>query len=366
MNNKTKIIIDELKNAGLITKESDLTGGDSTNIIFDFMMHNYKCLLEPTVDEEELKRSMNKGKIFHDVIMKFGKYFLKNPQVILDADKILQEDKTLFDEEYRNSKLTSEPVIYVANHGFKDDILSTMLAINKRSFLVFGSLPQFYGTFDGYMLAQNGIILVNRKVKASRASGVPKAQILLKNGMSVALCPEGVWNKSPNVSILDLWSGFYRMAKKEDGTFYPVVPVINYIQNTHKPGKDNKIYTVVGKPIDVSGLTEEEAIERVRTIMNTWYWKLIEEYGKSTREELLAGFNDSTEAWEDELVKRVKTADKYDLEIEVSADKVKHDDPIKVWESIADLEITKENALEVTRARKLVKELKRNDFQHRY
>ena len=109
-----------------------------------------------------------------------------------------------------------------------------------------------------------------------------------------------------------------------------------------------------------------QAMEYVNTRMVTWYWKLMEKFGFTTRDELLNNYSNMTEAWEDELEKRVATADKYDYEIEISADRRKEIDPIKVWEPIANLEMTKENALEVTKAKVKVKELKSNDFQHRF
>lgn len=375
MNKKTKIIIDELKKAGLITKEEDLTAGDKTNLIFDYMIKHYSYLLDTETDKVLSKENFEKGKIIHEIILKFGKYFLKNPQIIENREKLLNGDNETFSNVDKSNfsedaKLPEGPVIFVTNHGFKDDILATILAAKRRAFIVFGSLPQFYGTIDGILSAKNGVIMVNRKVDKSKSSSIEKGKYALANGTSLMICPEGVWNKKPNGGMLDFWSGFYRIAQKEDGTFYPIIPIVHYISNTHKPGKENPIHTIVDDPIILDGMSQKEGVEYVRTRMLSWYWKLIEKYGKTTRKELLDGYDSSTEAWEDELTERVKTADKYDLEIEISADKVKKDDLLKeqleVWETIANLKITKENAKEVVEAKKLVKELKRNDFQHRF
>ena len=57
---------------------------------------------------------------------------------------------------------------------------------------------------------------------------------------------------------------------------------------------------------------------------------------------------------------------KYDLQIETTADYQRKDTPLKVFEPIANLELTKNNSNEVLAARKLVRQLKRDDFQHRY
>ncbi len=367
----TREIVDELINAGLIKDESDLTANDKTNFIFDYMVRKYSYLLQN--DEETIMPDdcFRKGKIMHEIIVNFGKYFLKNPQIIENRYELLAGDSETFSDRNRESMkstvtLPDGPVIFLSNHGFKDDVLATIIAAKRRAFIVFGSLPQFYGTVDGLLSAKNGVVMVNRKVSKSKSTSVAKGKYALEHGVSLMICPEGVWNKSPNMPMLNFWDGFHRIAKKDDGTYYPIVPIVHYISNTHKPGKDNPIHTVVDDPIILDGMTDEEAMEYVNTRMVTWYWKLMEKFGFTTRDELLNNYSNMTEAWEDELEKRVATADKYDYEIEISADRRKEIDPIKVWEPIANLETTKENALEVTKAKVKVKELKSNDFQHRF
>ena len=350
MNKKTKAILDEMIELGIITKESDLTAGDNTSLLFDYMIRKYGHLLKDDVRITLPEDEYDKGELIHKIMISLGKYFLNNPQVI----------------EKKNYKESDEPCIYIANHRFKDDILATMLAAKERSYLVFGSLPEFFGTFDGLMSAKNGVAMVNRKISSSRKSSVEKAKDILAHNKSVLIFPEGVWNKTPNNLLLDLWSGFYRIAKKEDGTFYKVVPIVNYIKNTHDKDKNNKIHTYVDCPINLEGMDEKEAITYIRDRMATIYYNMMEEYGKSTREEELKGFNSSEEAWEDELKKRVATASKYDIEIETSADRKDKNSPLSVWEPIANLEVTKENAIAVAHAKQLVKTLKKNDYQHNY
>lgn len=370
MNRKTRIILDEMKRAGLIIKDDDITAGEKTNFIFDYMIKHYSYLLKDDIDVILPKSDLKKGKIIHEILIKFGKYFLSNPQIFEDRKKLLEEDNETFSNDdsviLGEVKLPDEPVIFVSNHSFKDDVLATMLAAKRRSYILFGSLPHFYNTLDGLLSAKNGVIMVNRKVSSSRKTSVDKGKYVLDNGMNLMVFPEGVWNKKPNGCMLDFWSGFYKLAKKEDGTFYPIVPIIHYISNTHKPGHDNPIHTIIDNPIYLNGMDEKEGIEFIRTRMLTWYYKLMEMYGKTTRAEILDGYENVTEAWEDELRKRVATAARYDYEIEISADKRRKDEPLSVWEPISELEITKKNAVEVTKAKQLVKELKRNDFQHRF
>ena len=360
MQKQTRAILDELISKNLITKDEDLTAGEKTNIIFDYLVQNYAHLLENDIDTVLPDSSFQEGETFHKLITKYGKLFLKNPQIIEDRCKLLRNDTETFPDRNRASlgkvKLPDEPVIFIANHHFKDDVLATILAAERRAFILFGSLPKLYGTIDGLLAIKNGVAVVNRKIEGSRHASIDKCQHILKKGMDLIIYPEGVWNKKPNGEMLDFYSGFYRTAKKEDGSFYPIVPIIHYINNTHKKGKDNPIYTVIDDPIYLEGKNAKEEIIQIRENMLTWYYKCMENYGTTTRSQLLQGFNNATEAWEDELEQRVKTAGKYDTEIELSADKKNPNDSLLVWEAI-------ENA---TPGIPYVKELKRNDFQHRF
>lgn len=360
MQKKTRKILDELIAKNLITKEEDLTAGQKTNFMFDYIVQNYAYLLEHDVDVVLPDSTFEKGDNFHTLITQYGKYFLKNPQIIEDRYKLLRNDPKTFPDRDRASlgkvELPKEPTIFISNHHFKDDVLGTILAANRRAFILFGSLPQLYGTLDGLLAIKNGVAVVNRKVEDSKHASIEKCQYILKKGMDLIIYPEGVWHKKPNGQMLDFYSGFYRTAQKEDGSFYPIVPIVHYINNTHKKGKDNPIHTVIDDPIYFEGKNPKEEIRQVRETMLTWYYKCMENYGVTTRSELLQGYDNATEAWEAELEERIKTADRYDKEIEFSADKRNPEDTLLVWEAIE----------KATPGIPYVKELRRNDFQHRF
>lgn len=91
---------------------------------------------------------------------------------------------------------------------------------------------------------------------------------------------------------------------------------------------------------------------------------MMEKYGQSTREEELYGYNSSAEAWENHLEKRVASTSRYDREIELNANYKPKDkiDPIEVWSAVAN-SINDPNK---EYAQKLIKELKRNNFQGRF
>lgn len=81
--------------------------------------------------------------------------------------------------------LPDEPVIWMPNHGFRDDPFASVLAAQRHAYMVFGSLLQFYNTVDGITSWLNGLIMINRKVARSRKSSVAKADQVLQRGTDI-------------------------------------------------------------------------------------------------------------------------------------------------------------------------------------
>ena len=79
---------------------------------------------------------------------------------------MLDDPKTLKID--RGIQLPEKPVIFVANHGFRDDVLATVLAAKRHAYLYCGSLPLFYNSFNGYATSLVGQVMTNRKSKQSK------------------------------------------------------------------------------------------------------------------------------------------------------------------------------------------------------
>lgn len=261
--------------------------------------------------------------------------------------------------------LPSEPVIWASNHNFKDDTLASILAAQRHAYILFGSLPQFYNTFDGITAWLNGVAMANRKVTASKKTSTAKAVRAINCGADLLIFPEGVWNKSPNALAIDLWPGIYRIACE---TGAKVVPIVHYLRDNNT-SKSNPIHTVIDDPIRIDNLTERQALDCIRDVLATWYYLMIEAYGKSSRDEVLKETSSFVEAWEQQLTERVSVVDRYDEEIEFWADyrpkwKVP---PQQVWQAIADItNITPQNVGHIFYAKQLVAQCAREDFQHRF
>lgn len=346
-----------------ITGINDLTAGEEPSLLFYVLADKLSYLLENDPDKVLSKKGIEIRKKLNYLIKKLGPSFLKSPQVIENRKKLLDHNSKEQDDEIT---LTDKPVIWVGNHSFKDDTLASILASKRNAYILFGSLPQFYNTFDGITAWLNGVVMTNRKHKESKKASVEKAKRAIELGSDLFIFPEGVWNKTPNKLLLDFWPGIYKIAKE---TNTEVIPIVHYIEDQSRFGKNNVIHTVIDDPISIAHLSEEEALELIREKIGTWYYLMMEKYGKTTREELLEGHDNSIDAWEEHLKRRVSTADRYDEEIELSADYRPKNitRPEDVYESIANIEnVTPENIQHVNYAKQLVKERKQNDFQRRF
>lgn len=345
---------------GTVIDSAEIIGNVKPSLLFYTLFTLFHGLISGRGEKMLSKTSMILRRLIHPIIMLLVPAFMDYKQVVDSKNALLgieEPDKPL--------ELPGEPVIWCVNHGFKDDIAAS-IHITRHSYMFFGSLPHFFNTFDGVALFLNGVILCNRKNRAMKKAASDLAVESLKKGNDLTILPEGVWNKTPEKLVLDLWPGIYRMAKE---TGSKVIPVIHYLAEPHKKYEGNVIHTVIADPISMDGLSEKEGLELLRDTMATWYFLLMEKYGQTTRAELLDGFETADEAWESYIAMHTGCVKFYDTEIERCADYRPKDviRPENVWQSIADIQnVQAANLSCLLYARKLVEREKRRDFQRRF
>lgn len=358
---KLKKILD--KYGDRINGSTDLLADGEPSKEFYFIADKLSYLMDNNPENVLSEKGIERRKKFNKVLKKLGPSFLSSNQIIENRHKLENPNST---EEDNGIELPDEPVIWAPTHGFKDDALSTILAIYRNAYFLFGSLPQFYNTVDGITAWANGSILVNRKNKESKKASVEKCKYAIDKGADLIIYPEGRWNVTPNLFALKLWPGVYRIAKEKN---IKIVPVIHYKSEPHLKNKTNDIHTVVADPIDVSNMTEEEALQHLREVYAYWTYLMMEKYGKTTRKEELAGFNNATELWEYKMEALNKTADRYDHEIESVATYIPKEERelLEAWKDIANIKnITKDNIQMVEEAKQKVNEMEKNNFQRRF
>lgn len=342
-----------------ITGLSDLVGSAEPSPLFYILADKLGFVLDTDPDKILSERGVRIRRKLNPIIKLLGPLFLSYKQVIESRNDLLG-----IDGPDAPLQLTDEPVLWCPNHRFKDDVLASVLVV-RHSYILFGSLPQFYNTFDGITAFLNGVIMCNRKVSSSKRASIENASKAIGMGTDMLVFPEGVWNKHPDKLLLDFWPGAYRIAKE---TGSKIIPVIHYLADPHKKYKGNVIHTVIAEPICCGG-GEAEVLELLRDTIATWYWLLMERYGRSTRQELLCGFDNADDAYESYIAMHTGCVKYYDREIELCADyRPKHIvRPEDVWKSVAEIgNIHAGNAVHICYAQSVIRQEERRDFQRRY
>lgn len=204
----------------------------------------------------------------------------------------------------RNSKLpTDRPLIFSCTHQCKDDIALALASAGRHTYLLFASLPDFYGTLDGPSLWINGVILVDRKDKKSRAAAVPKMKYAIEMGADILMYPEGTLNKTENLIVQKLFPGIYDLAKDTNALVVPMAII--------QEGKD--VYSKVGEPFDICRYEKQEGLNTLRGLMATAKFELMEKHSKTNRTEI----GDAKVFWENRMEELVSSMlPYYDFEIE--------------------------------------------------
>lgn len=176
--------------------------------------------------------------------------------------------------------LPDEPVIFACTHGFREDVEDSLITAGRHAYILVGSLEQFFNSrVDNLAGWLNGVILVDREDKESRAASKEKMKAALKQGTSVLMYPEGTWNVSPNKLIAGIFPGVYDVAKE---TGVKVVPIA-----THRSGA--YVYSIRGKAFDIAKYERSEGLRILRDRMASKKWRLYEHVGISKRSELPRG-----------------------------------------------------------------------------
>ena len=187
-------------------------------------------------------------------------------------------DKKAFNGSHR-------PIIYVASHGFKDDVLNTVLTINDNVYIVFGNIDLFFNTIDGSFLWLYGCQLVDRFDKVSRNAMKWKMDRVLKLGGNLVIFAEGSWNLSPNKLMEDLHWGFYDVARANNAIIVPVV--------SHKVGK--KCYTQMLNSVELNSLDKCD-VGNILHLMKKYYTKIVEICDNKDIYNIIIGLNNYFES----------------------------------------------------------------------
>lgn len=300
----------------------------------------FEYLLENDPEKVLSKKGIKRRKLFNPILRNIAPLTSKYKVVVTGRENLPKDG----------------PVIFAPTHGFKDDFLFTLSAIRTHGYVLFGSLPQFFNTFDGISSWANGVVLVDRKDGKSRRSSLKKMEYAVDLGSNIIMFPEGVWNKSANKLVLHLFPGIYRLAKAKDMLIVPI--------GTHLDKENKIVYIVIGAPLDITRsydadfdeeitLNEKEGLLKMRDELATLkYEAMLQSKSKIDREEINK-FASNEEYWDHYVSQLVDEVDCYDSELENNAhfqpkDEISED---AVFDCIDGIEMTKENAFVLRKTR---------------
>ena len=244
------------------------------------------------------KKGIRIREIFHPVFVKLL------PVTSVNKLKIVKNHDALGN---RIKVPKDKKIIFVPNHGFKDDVALSIMTAKYHSYVVFASLPDFYYTTDGYALWANGVFTMDRRDQESKESLLPKLDYAFENGLKrVIIFPEGVWCKDPNQLVLHLWKGAYLAAKKNDALLMPI-SLLNkdmHIDGDVAKHKKGICYSTLGEPIDPKDTSWEELEQTLRGAMAKDRYMLMESYSQASRSDI----KDPDSYWDNYVSELIHTA----------------------------------------------------------
>ena len=181
------------------------------------------------------------------------------------------------------------PKIFVATHGFKDDLLNSIIAIKEQSYFLFGNIEMLLKSIDGVLSHIFGACVVDRLDPKSRAAAVPKMERIMGFGTNILIFPEAAWNLTDAELVMKLFGGFYELAKRTGAL---VVPLALHVEVKN-------CYILKGDAFDVSGHSSAEARMITRDKLATLKYELMERYSNYSRAELEADGRPLAKHWEE-------------------------------------------------------------------
>ena len=156
-----------------------------------------------------------------------------------------------------------KPITFVANHSNVHDVPVLVRIIKKHVYLLAGS--EHRGVINGIAFSANGVVWVKRDDKMSRYTSKQKLLFLLKRKKNILMFPEGTWNLSKNLPMLQIHRKIIELAQV---THTPIVPIT--LEYTCK----KSVFYSIGKAIYFNETDDKlQSIQFLRDTMATMRWE---------------------------------------------------------------------------------------------
>lgn len=161
-----------------------------------------------------------------------------------------------------------KPTIYAATHVFYDDIATVCCCLKQSAHLLLGvegpnNTPAIS---EKIALSLNGLVVVNRECKLSRAESFKTMVDILNKQGNLLIFPESAWNFSPNLLIQKLNWGIIKIAEQTAANIVPVAVAV----------VDNDLCVMIGDTFDyMKHANHQDAAFGLRDAMATLVWELL-------------------------------------------------------------------------------------------
>ena len=225
-----------------------------------------------SIEKKEKNMSLSPSKlstivrlIIHPLLLKMAA-----PKIRYKVEKCCEYNgKTMFFTKDR-------PIIFACNHSTSYDVPIAFSAIGEHAYLFAGKQP--LEAVDELFFNLNGTIYVDRKNKEDMKLSKEAMIETLKNKSNILMFPEGTWNMTDSLPMLEMKWGIIDIAKQSNALIVPMALDYDY---------DKEVCRYkFGDAIDVNELSLKDGIRTVRDAMASLKWELFELKEHAKREEL--------------------------------------------------------------------------------
>lgn len=190
--------------------------------------------------------------------------------------KLSGETLTVISDERSNTK---RPIIYACTHIGGNDVQRAFEAIKEHAYLFIGDLKGLYKDLTGLILYLNGAIMLQNddlngklteaQIKEDKRIAKARAIELLNRVGDLLIYPEGAWNITPDLPVMDIFNGTIDIASKTNAIIIPMA--------IEQYGKD--FVANIGDNIDFASKTHmcsQEMKEYLRDSMATLKYEIFQ------------------------------------------------------------------------------------------
>ena len=181
-----------------------------------------------------------------------------------------------FVNEKRVNVEKGKTVIYAISHIGKFDYEMLVEACDIFAYPFAGDWELMYATVDDYFLRANGVLWVDTSDKEDRQNSYKFMLKALKQGISMLIYPEAIWNLTENLPMMKIFPGAVQAAKECN---VPIVPIAIEQRGKH-------FYLNVGEELDFLDTEESIAVQILRDTLATLKWKIWEYLPREKRIEI--------------------------------------------------------------------------------